>query len=116
TVARPPAVKIARQVPGTELLSISRLFGPKCEVIAEKSQKEAGHARGEDWEGSVLAMLERRSLSLDDIVKSTGVSPPVARAGMKKLTEAKKVRAVVLGRRRFYLMTGDEGLEPGILA
>jgi wyosine [tRNA(Phe)-imidazoG37] synthetase (radical SAM superfamily) len=110
TVVRPPAEKTALPVAGTELLSISRLFGHRCEVIAGKGQKQAARAGGEDWQESVLAMLKRRSLSIDDIVSATGVSASIARAGMKGLTEERKVRAVTLGRRRFYVATGNEGL------
>ncbi len=107
TVVRPPAEKTARRVLGTELLSISRFFGPGCEVIAGEERKQDVHARGEGWDESVLAMLGRRSLSLDDIARSTGVSARSARAGMKKLTEEKKVRAVALDRRLFYLVDED---------
>ena len=109
TVVRPPAEKTALPVADAELLSISRLFGHRCEVIAGKGQKQATRAGGEDWQESVLAMLKRRSLSLDDIVSATGVSASIARAGMKELTEEGKVRAVTLGRRRFYVATADEG-------
>jgi wyosine [tRNA(Phe)-imidazoG37] synthetase (radical SAM superfamily) len=109
TVARPPAEKTAMPVAGTDLLSISRFFGDRCEVVAGKGQKQTARAGGEDWQESVLAMLRRRSLSLDDIVSATGVSISTARAGMKRLAEKEKVRAVVLGRRRFYVAAVDEG-------
>ena len=67
-------------------------------------------AVGEDWEESVVAMLRRRSLSLDDIVRSTGASVRTAREGMRKLTEEKKVASVILNRRRFYLVGSDQDI------
>jgi DNA-binding transcriptional regulator GbsR (MarR family) len=55
-----------------------------------------------DWQESVYQMLQRRSLTLKDIVRSTGASVSQARMGLDKLVKEKKVRAVTLGRRRFY--------------
>jgi wyosine [tRNA(Phe)-imidazoG37] synthetase (radical SAM superfamily) len=104
TVVRPPAEKSARRVSDAGLLSISSLFGDRCEVVAERARNRAGGPGPDDWEQSVLAMLGRRSLSLDDIVRSTGIPAQAARQGMKKLVEEGRVKAVTLGHRRFYLV------------
>lgn len=112
TVARPPAEAMAQPVGGRELLSLSRHFGPRCEVIVGERRKPAVSAHNRDWEESVLAMLGRRSLSLDDIVTSTGVSAAAARAGMRKLMEERKAKSVRLGRRQFYLAAAEVPRDP----
>jgi wyosine [tRNA(Phe)-imidazoG37] synthetase (radical SAM superfamily) len=111
TVVRPPAEKAARRVSNAELLSISRVLGPRSEVVAGSGrvEKQATGSRQGDWENSVLSMLGRRSLSLDDIVRSTGVPVRTAREGMKRLVEEGRVETVVLGRRRFYLVPEQAG-------
>jgi wyosine [tRNA(Phe)-imidazoG37] synthetase (radical SAM superfamily) len=110
TVVRPPAEETARPVTQKALVSVSRFFGPGCEVIASQGGKQMTRAVGDDWEESVVAMLGRRSLSLDDIVRSTGASVRAAREGMRKLTEEKKVASVILNRRRFYLVASDQDI------
>jgi wyosine [tRNA(Phe)-imidazoG37] synthetase (radical SAM superfamily) len=102
TVARPPAEKTARAVNAAELLSIARFIGNGCEVIAGGFKKQAMPGGHRDWQESVYQMLQRRSLTLKDIVSSTGASVSQARMGLDKLVKEKKVRAVTLGRRRFY--------------
>jgi wyosine [tRNA(Phe)-imidazoG37] synthetase (radical SAM superfamily) len=109
TVVRPPAEKAARRVSNAGLLSISRFLGPRSEVVAGRVEKQATGSRPGDWENSVLSMLSRRSLSLDDIVRSTGVPVRAAREGMKRLVEEGRVEAVVLGKRRFYLVPERSG-------
>lgn len=104
TVVRPPAEESARPVPDARLLSISSLFGGRCEVIAESVRNRASRPEPADWEQSVIAMLGRRSLSLDDIAKSTGIPVKAARQGMRRLVEEGRVKMVALGRRRFYLV------------
>jgi wyosine [tRNA(Phe)-imidazoG37] synthetase (radical SAM superfamily) len=103
TVVRPPAEKAALALSDEALQSISRLLGPRCEVIAETNIKQVAGPRGPIWEESVLAMLGRRSLTLEDIAGSTGLSTSTARMRMKKLEAGQRVRSVLLGRRRFYL-------------
>ncbi len=103
TVARPPAEKTARAVEASELLSIARFIGNGCEVIAGGFKKQATPADHRDLQESVYQMLKRRSLTLKDVVSSTGASVSQARMGLDKLVKEKKVRAVTLGRRRFYV-------------
>jgi wyosine [tRNA(Phe)-imidazoG37] synthetase (radical SAM superfamily) len=108
TVVRPPAEKNALPVEETELLSLSRSFRPPCEIIAGDRQEKGAPAREENMEEAILAMVRRRSLSLDDIVTTTGLARGAARETMKKLTGEKRVRPVLLRRRRFYIAVEDD--------
>ncbi len=109
TVARPPAEKTVEAVKAAELSSIARFIGNGCEVIADGFKKQAMARDQRDLQESVYQMLQRRSLTLKDIVASTGASVSQARTGLDKLVKEKKVRAVTLGRRCFYMVVEETG-------
>jgi wyosine [tRNA(Phe)-imidazoG37] synthetase (radical SAM superfamily) len=100
TVTRPPADASARRLSDARLAAIARGFGETCEVIAGFERRQA--TVDEDWSASVLATLRRRSLTLDDIVRTTGLALPEVRQGLKKLVEEKRVRAVTFDKRRYF--------------
>jgi wyosine [tRNA(Phe)-imidazoG37] synthetase (radical SAM superfamily) len=103
TISRPPLDASAEGVDQGELSSIARFLGEKCEVIAPFRQY-AAQPTGKGWRASVLATLKRRSLSFDDIVRVTGVSPAEARAGLERLVREKKIRAVPFDNSIFYVV------------
>ena len=109
TVARPPAEKSAQAVKAAEMSSIARFIGNRCEVIAGGFKKQAMSGDDRDWQESVCEMLKRRSLTLGDIVTSTGVPANKARIGLDRLVEERKVKVVTLGRRRFYTAVEEPG-------
>ena len=110
TVCRPPLDATAGGVGKDELASIARFLGKKCEVIAAFGEERVSRT-GKGWSASVLATLKRRSLSLEDIVRTTGVSPSEARKGLERLVRQKKVRAVPFGDSLFYVV--DEERDSG---
>ncbi len=103
TVTRPPVDGRARPLGRIRLGSIARSLGSACEVIAGFESQQP--TMNENWAASVLATLERRSLTLDDIVRTTGLNPAEARQGLKKLVDEKRIRAVTFDRRRYYTVT-----------
>jgi wyosine [tRNA(Phe)-imidazoG37] synthetase (radical SAM superfamily) len=109
TVARPPAEKAMRAVKAAEMSSIAGFIGNGCEVIAGGFKKQAMAAPDPDWLESVCEMLKRRSLTLKDIVSSTGAPANRARMGLDRLVKEKRVKAVTLGRRRFYTAMEEAG-------
>ena len=111
TVARPPAEKTAKAVRSAELLSTAQFLGNRCEVIAGGPEKKATAKVSRHWEESLLAILKRRSLSVEDIVALTGASAYRAREELEKLMKERKVEAVTLGGRRFYVAGEEEGSE-----
>jgi wyosine [tRNA(Phe)-imidazoG37] synthetase (radical SAM superfamily) len=100
TVTRPPADASARPLGAARLRAIARSFGAGCEVIAGFERQQS--TVDENWSASVLATLKRRSLTLDDIVRTTGLTSPEVRQGLKKLIEEKRIRAVTFDKRRYY--------------
>ncbi len=100
TVTRPPADADARPLSSSRLAAIARNLGPACEVIAGFERRQT--AADDDWAATVLATLGRRSLTLDDIVQTTGLSIAKVRQGLKKLVEEKRIRAVTFDRRRYF--------------
>jgi wyosine [tRNA(Phe)-imidazoG37] synthetase (radical SAM superfamily) len=107
TVARPPLEEAARGLDGAELLSIARLLGNGCEIIPAFKRETPAQKAGQ-WRESALATLKRRSLSLDDIVGTTGVSPAEAHAGLDRLIEEGEIRLVRLNNEWFYVAGGEE--------
>jgi wyosine [tRNA(Phe)-imidazoG37] synthetase (radical SAM superfamily) len=100
TVTRPPADASARPLGQARLAAIARRLGGTCEVIAAFERRQS--AVDNNWSASVLATLKRRSLTLDDIVRTTGLTLPEARQGLKQLVQQKRVRAVTFDKRRYF--------------
>ncbi len=100
TVTRPPADASARPLSSSRLAAIARSFGDTCEVIAGFERQQS--TVDDNWAASVLATLKRRSLTLDDIVRTTGLTLPEVRQGLKKLVEEKRIRAVTFDKRRYF--------------
>ncbi len=109
TVTRPPAESTAMPVEDRKLMAVARRIGPACEVIAAFDRKARTPGRGA-WQASVIETLKRRSLSLEDIVRTTGVSRETAKAGLGELAGEGRIKAVSVGRKWFYTVPGeDEG-------
>ncbi len=71
TVVRPPAEKFAQPLSLEEMEKIRKVFGKSCEIIAE-FDKKALKSTQKDLEGSILAMIQRRPVTLSDISASLG--------------------------------------------
>jgi wyosine [tRNA(Phe)-imidazoG37] synthetase (radical SAM superfamily) len=107
TVVRPPLEEMARGLDGEELLSAAGAIGSGCEIIPAFENK-AGVAKKEEWRDSVIATLRRRSLSLDDIVRITGISRDEAEQGLERLISEGRIRLALFGDNEFYA-AADEG-------
>jgi wyosine [tRNA(Phe)-imidazoG37] synthetase (radical SAM superfamily) len=109
TVARPPLEEAARGLDGAELLSLAHVLGNGCELIPAFERRSPAQ-KAQQWRESVVATLSRRSLSLDDIVRTTGVSLTEAKAGLDKLIGESKIRLVRFNNEWFYTAGGEEDL------
>ena len=107
TIARPPLEETACGLDDAELLSFAHALGNGCEIIPAFEGRSRAQ-KTEQWRESVLATLTRRSLSLEDIVRTTGVSPTEARAGLDRLVEEGKIRLVRFNDKWFYAAGGEE--------
>ena len=108
TVTRPPAESTATPVEGRKLAAVARRIGPACEVIAAFDREARTPGRGA-WQASVIETLKRRPLSLEDIVRTTGVSRDTAKAGLRELAREGRIKVVRVGRKWFYTVPEGDG-------
>ncbi len=106
TVARPPLEEAARGLDGAELSSVAHILGNGCEIIPAFERRSPAQ-QAKQWRESLVATLERRSLSLSDIVQATGATPTEARAGLDRLIEEGKIRPVRFNNEWFYVAGGE---------
>jgi wyosine [tRNA(Phe)-imidazoG37] synthetase (radical SAM superfamily) len=106
TVTRPPVEETAMPVENERLGAIARHMGQGCEVIAAFDGK--ARAPGADaWQASLVETLKRRSLSLEDVVRTTGVSVAAARSGLDRLVREGRIKQVRVGKVRFYTVAAE---------
>ncbi|HVN97601.1 MAG TPA: radical SAM protein [Syntrophorhabdaceae bacterium] len=102
TVVRPPTEEGLESLTREELDRACRFLGKPCEIICnfEKSVREIDE---ENWSQRVLTILKRRSLTLDDIVKITGVSLHKAKERLKSLENEGFIKSYIFDGKTFYL-------------
>ncbi len=87
TVIRPPSVEGIGPVGETRLKEIQKLFGEGCEIIGtfDKHRTETSR-KGNPTE--ILALLERRAMTLDGLAQAQGVSRENIAESLRSLKEA----------------------------
>jgi wyosine [tRNA(Phe)-imidazoG37] synthetase (radical SAM superfamily) len=93
TVVRPPAEKSAQPLSPEEMEKIRKAFGKSCEIIAE-FDKKALKPYQKDVEGAILAMVQRRPVTLSDISVSLGRHKSEIIKYLDFLLEEGKIRPV----------------------
>lgn len=93
TVVRPPAEKFAQPLSPEEMEKIRKAFGENCEIIAE-FDKKALLSSQKDLEGAILAMIQRRPVTLSDISVSMGKHENEIIKYLDFLLEEGKIRSV----------------------
>lgn len=105
TVARPPSEEFAKALGAEELNRIVAMFGPKASDAGLPPAAERS-PEAEELETKILELIRRRSVTLNDIVKSLGLHKIVATKILEKLIAAKNIKRVVHGGviyfREFY--------------
>jgi len=102
TVVRPPSEETAGTMEETALEKICEFFGDKCEIIPKFDKTNTGSEK-ENWTEMVLQTLKRRSLSLDDIAKTTGAPFDKAHSILRKMEKEGKIRSFHFGDTVFYV-------------
>lgn len=103
TVTRPPSEENTGAMDASALWEVCSLFGDKCEVVSvfdkavEQTEGDAG------WEESILGILERRSMSLEDIVRVTGMPYLKAKSRLSALERQGVVKGYYFGDNIFFL-------------
>lgn len=107
TVVRPPSDKNARPVPPERLRVIKKMLGDKCEIIADfKEQVAAGH--GKEHYQEIIDIIKRRPVTLEDIVRVTGLHNQEILKYLGQLVSENRIRYTEHHGQRYY-----EGTETG---
>ena len=101
TVVRPPAETSAHPVPPEDLERIRALFGDQCEVIAKFTPRDQS-AYKEDIAQAVLALVERRPVTVEDMSDSLGLHQNEILKYISVLEKEGRIKPVLFGDQRYY--------------
>ena len=101
TVTRPPTEETARALGLTALEKISGSFGDHCEIICRFEKKVKKVDTQKQFE-AILNTLSRRALTLDDIVRITGVTTKEAKKELRNMEVGGMIRSTLVGGTIFY--------------
>ena len=106
TVTRPPAEDNVRGLSSTALKKICASFGDVAEIICKfKKKTKKVDAR---FESEVVSnILSRRSLTLDDIVRITGVTVNEAKRSLQDMENQGRIKGARIGGATFYQLTDE---------
>jgi wyosine [tRNA(Phe)-imidazoG37] synthetase (radical SAM superfamily) len=104
TVTRPPSEEITGKLTSDELEKVRDFFGGVCEIVSTFEKTPVQHEEKE-WARSVLDILERRPLSLDDIVKITGVSFYKAKNRLKLMEDEGRIKSYHFHDTIYYMIS-----------
>jgi len=103
TVTRPPSEEITGRLTREELEEVCEFFGDTCEIISTFEKPPVQHEEKE-WSKTVLDILKRRSLSLDDIVKITGISFYKAKNRLKLMENEGHIKSYYFHDTIYYMI------------
>jgi wyosine [tRNA(Phe)-imidazoG37] synthetase (radical SAM superfamily) len=102
TVVRPPMEETGAGFDPEELERICEIFGPRAEIIGS-FQKYVTRAASPGWEEAILSILERRSLSLEDVIRISGVPFSEATRQLKRLERSGLIRSFHFGEGKYFI-------------
>jgi wyosine [tRNA(Phe)-imidazoG37] synthetase (radical SAM superfamily) len=110
TAVRPPAEDFVAPLSRERLESLTSLFCPKAEVIAEfkAKQRVEMHAAQEE----IYSMLQRRPCTAQEIAKTFSMHPNEVSKYLGKLLRDKRIRAQVMNTLLYYLADRKETCDP----
>jgi wyosine [tRNA(Phe)-imidazoG37] synthetase (radical SAM superfamily) len=106
TVTRPPAEESARGLGSPALKKICASFGDGAEIIC-KFKKKAKKVDTRLKFEMVSSILSRRSLTLDDIVRITGVTVDEARKSLQDMENQGRIKGARTGGATFYRLAEE---------
>lgn len=109
TVCRPPAEDFAFSVSPEQMLALRDIFPRPVDIVSRKEQNgEQTAAVSPVGDGDILSLLRRRPCTAEDVASGLGVHMMDALKQLEALTSTGKVKTVVTGGRRFFMVTGWE--------
>ena len=111
TITRPAPDQGAKPLDAAGLARIRQMLGARCEIITgfDKRSEALGM---DDWVARVLAILERRSLTADDVASVTGITRDEAQIRLRTLESQKLLRTVQQGEMLFYVLAEKSDIRP----
>lgn len=106
TVARPPAEEFAWPLSAEQMLDLQRYFPARVDLVRRTDAcgapaRVSGEARVED----IVDLLGRRPCTALDLAAGMGIPVPAVLKHLERLIAAGRVATVVLGKRRFFVLT-----------
>ena len=101
SVTRPPADETAITMERADLEKIREFLGPACEVISS-FDKPGIEQKREGWDEMILSVLIRRSLTVPDIVKMTGINDVQVENVLNAMEAEGKVQRFCVGGQVYY--------------
>jgi wyosine [tRNA(Phe)-imidazoG37] synthetase (radical SAM superfamily) len=102
TVTRPPNEETTGRLTRDDLEKACEYLGEPCEIICNFQKSVERNDQG-DWSQKILEILARRSLTLDDIVKITGMSFTEAKSRLKMLENKGQIKSYFFDDNIFYV-------------
>lgn len=108
TVDRPPADQGVEPLPFERLQELAKEFGPKAEVIA-RPRPTFRPGRSETLEADLLAMIDRRPCTEEDLITALGIGAEELGAALKTLMVKGRVRQERLENKTFLRGVIEKG-------
>jgi wyosine [tRNA(Phe)-imidazoG37] synthetase (radical SAM superfamily) len=105
TVVRPPSEEYARPVSLETMQKIKETLGEKCEIIVDLEPKTTTE-RHDDQLGKITATIARRPVTIDDLIKITGMSRAQVLKHIEVLTEMGIIEVSKHNKREYYRKAG----------
>ncbi|MCX5908693.1 MAG: hypothetical protein NTY64_16330, partial [Deltaproteobacteria bacterium] len=114
TVVRPPAEDFAFPLDLDRLDQIARCFSPRADVLPGKCPAAAGKIMGKP-DKEILALLERRPCSLEDLSQAFGISSEKLQEVLAELQKTDAVQFEAYNHTVFYRVPKKESHQLGPL-
>jgi wyosine [tRNA(Phe)-imidazoG37] synthetase (radical SAM superfamily) len=102
TVVRPPLEEVGEGFEPQQLERACDIFGQRSEIIGS-FQKYVTRAAPPGWEEEILSILERRSLSLEDVIRISGVPFSEASRQLKRLEKSGLIKSFHFGEGKYFI-------------
>ena len=102
TVVRPPAEAWALPLSPAELERVAGMFGPRAQMVGLPPKQHAERLDPENLEQEVFELIQRRSVTLADLVEGLGLHKEVAQDILDRLVRDKRIKKVVHAGVSYY--------------
>ena len=101
TVTRPPAYSIAQGVEENRLKEIQKILGDRSEIVG--ISKEIHETREHTFDKqAILALLKRRAMTVDQMIKSLGVQKEEIIEWLNQLEQGKFIKSYMFNGEEYY--------------